>query len=257
MHLTTGISKYFISKQHNASRNFNRKLTKLSKPILKHIQVFWDTTPYLLANSCHVSKEHATSNLGTEYDSDDGGSRHPRKVSDYHDTALDLIRLQSLASLLRKSNMFNHYRISSKILRKTASAISCPWKQILGSLVFKLYFLARSQSRKKPLLPSLCSSVRVSAFISAAPTGRIVVKFLYWGLFWKCVKNSNLVKIWQKYRDSQRTAWICFTDDGDIKYKKKRHILRYTLIAHLVPIHGMWLASKYIQLNTVISWSHC
>jgi len=73
--------------------------------MLKAIQVFWDTTPYLLANSCHVSKEHANSNLRTEYGPDDRGSKHHRKVSDYHDTALDLIRLQSLASLLRKSNI--------------------------------------------------------------------------------------------------------------------------------------------------------
>lgn len=174
MHLTIGISKYFISKQNNASRNFNQKLTKLSKPILKGIQVFWDTTPYLLANSCHVSKEHSTSNLGTEYDPDDGGIKHPRKVSDYHDTALDLIRLQYSASLLRKSNVLDHYWISSKILRKTASVISCLWKQILGSLVFKLHFRRVRKVAKSPyylhhVRPSVCPRLSAQLPLDGLP----------------------------------------------------------------------------------------
>jgi hypothetical protein len=118
---------------------------------MKDIHVFWDTMPYLLANSCHVTKEHATSNLGTEYDPDYGGSKHPRKVSNYQDTGWDLIRLQSLASLLRKSNMLDHYWISSKILRKQQVQYPAYENTLTGScVVFKLHFRRVRTVEKSP-----------------------------------------------------------------------------------------------------------
>jgi hypothetical protein len=59
-----------------------------------------------------------------------------------------------------------------------------------------------AHSREKPLLSSSGLSVRLSEFISWAPTGRILVKFDSGDfLFWKSVKKTpNQVKIRHKYR---------------------------------------------------------
>jgi hypothetical protein len=60
-------------------------------------------------------------------------------------------------------------------------------------------------------------SVRLSSYITAAPTGKISVKFGIEGFYKKNCRNPNLVKIGQKYRALYIRIYEVFIVAGDIK----------------------------------------
>ena len=60
-------------------------------------------------------------------------------------------------------------------------------------------------------------SVRLSACIIAAPSGRIFVKFYICGLVKICGEKPDLVKIGQKYRALYVRTYVRFIVPGDIK----------------------------------------
>ena len=84
-----------------------------------------------------------------------------------------------------------HPNITALRVEQLNDTLFCLWA------LYRRRFSARSQNCEKRLLTSSCSSVRVSAWNSSAPTGRIWMKYHIWAFFFR--KSVEKIEFLLKY----------------------------------------------------------